>query len=87
MNTQISPGKGMSNSTIEFDLRNQHHPDGLDVAVLIIEVSGRFDSTTSTTIRIQDVYEEDLREMAKLLNAMADLYKKPQLNAVLTTGI
>lgn len=87
MNTQIRPGKGRSNTIIEFDLRNQSHPDGIDVAVLIVEVSGKLDSTTSTTIRIQDVYEEDLRAMAKLLNDMADLYEKPKLNTVLTAGI
>lgn len=87
MNTQIRPGKGRSNTIIEFDLRNQSHPDGIDVAVLVVEVSGKLDSTTSTTIRIQDVYEEDLRAMAKLLNDMADLYEKPKLNAVLTAGI
>ena len=73
MNTQISPGKGMSNSTIEFDLVNQEHSDNLGTLKII--VSSKLDSTTSTTISIQDVCEKDLRDMAKIFNALADLYK------------
>jgi len=73
---QIRPGNGKSNTLIEFDLRTQASPNP-DVAVLVIEVSPKLDSTTLTTIHIQDVHEEDLRAMAKIFIEMADMYKKP----------
>jgi hypothetical protein len=77
MNTgSIRPGKGRSNTLIEFDLRNQEGAPE-DVAVLVIEVSGRLDSTNVTRITVSDVYEEDLRAMAKLFTEMADMYKMP----------
>lgn len=39
---------------------------------LLIEVSGKLDVSTSTTIHISDITQQDLRDMALILNRLAD---------------
>ena len=67
---EVKPGNGCSNSRISFDINKPHAE--YEMRELLIEVSGKLDVSTSTTIYISDITQQDLRDMALILNRLAD---------------
>lgn len=64
LSNQIRPGGVGSNTILELDLT--------EFGELEITVYSKLDSTNSTSIKIGDVYSVALRDMAALLNQLAD---------------
>ncbi len=67
---EVKPGNGCSNSRISFNIQQADAEN--DTCELLIEVSGKLDVSTSTIISIDDITQQDLRDMALILNKLAD---------------
>lgn len=67
---EVKPGNGCSNSRISFNIQQADAEN--DTCELLIEVSGKPDVSTSTIISIDDITQQDLRDMALILNRLAD---------------
>lgn len=66
---EVKPGNGCSNC-ISFNIQQADAEN--DTCELLIEVSGKPDVSTSTIISIDDITQQDLRDMALILNKLAD---------------
>ena len=64
LSNQIRPGGVGSNTILELDLT--------EFGELEITVYSKLDSTNSTSIKIGDITQQDLRDMALILNRLAD---------------